>query len=135
MGGMPSVSNVLQIAANPIGAAADKLLGKQIGSVLNPVGSMASAGGKGVGDAIEAPERMKKAAEDAAAKQEADVNRLIADRQSSEAQQSMIKTRDLSRARQRAMSANAGGRSSTILTGPSGVSTGYVPGRKTLLGQ
>jgi len=134
MGGMPSVSNVLQIA-NPIGEIAKKLGGKPLGSLVSPTIDATVSGAKAVNDAIEAPERMKQAAEAAAAKQEADVNRLISDRQSAEAQQTMIKNRDLSRARQRSMAANAGGRSSTILTGPSGVPNGYVPGRKTLLGQ
>lgn len=70
--------------------------------------------------------------------QEAATEKMFSDMNEQQRQQSLTRERDLSRARQRAMSANKGGRSSTILTNPSsyfGAQGGYTPGTKQLLGQ
>lgn len=75
------------------------------------------------------------------AAREADVqaNAMIDKQQEEVRQQSLIKERDLARARQRSVMSNAGGRSSTILTQPGAytagaTASGYVSGRKQLLG-
>lgn len=145
MGGMPSVSNVLtNIGNNVIDVATlgqKNKIGGTVGDVLKDPSRTYNAiwtlGGSEILNAADNKlfNDARNKGEDAAVKQADAANKLIDEQVEQRAQQDRIKSRDLSRARQRAMSANAGGRSSTILTGPSGVSTGYVPGRKTLLGQ
>lgn len=145
MGGMPSVSNVLSNIGNATLDVATlgqrKKIGGTVGDVLNDPGRAVNAiSTMGMSELANAADNKlfndpRNKAEDAAVKQADAANKMIDQQMEERAQQDRIKTRDLSRARQRSMSANAGGRSSTILTGPSGVQTGYVPGRKTLLGQ
>jgi len=93
---------------------------------------------KGIDRNVNGQARELKVAGLKAGEAEASANAMIDKQQEEIRQQGLIKERDLARARQRAVMANAGGRSSTILTQPGSYtgasSNGYVPGRKQLLG-
>lgn len=145
MGGMPSVSNVLtNIGNNALDVATlgqRNKIGGTVGDVLKDPGRAYNAVvTMGMSEVLNAADNkmfndVRNKAEDKGVKDAEAANKMIDQQVEERARQNQIKQRDLSRARQRSMAANAGGRSSTILTGPSGVPNGYVPGRKTLLGQ
>jgi len=100
--------------------AADNVTGKNLDRNLN-------------GGARELEVMQKKVGE-----QEAATEAIFSQETERQRQVGLTRERDLSRARQRAMSANRGGRSSTILSNPSsyfGGQGGYTPGSKQLLGQ
>jgi len=108
---------------------------------LRAYAAVASFGGTEAGGAVDNKffNDPKNAAYDAGVKSDAAQNKLIDEQQVAIKGQDAIKHRDLQRARQRAMSAYRGGRSSTILTGPGGQGaiggiSGSMGGKKTLLG-